>query len=138
MTDQSRPDAIEDNELTRLMICLGKEYASVLPAKFAQMHAALEQLREELNKGESADDGLKKTEAISTLYLLLHSLSGSAGSFGFTALGNQAGLLEQRMQVFSADNTWSEKTLIDLSAEISALEASLPITMTAKISPDGI
>ena len=138
MDEQSKPDAIEDNELTRLMISLGKEYAGILPAKFAQMHAALEQLKEELNKGESNGDGLKKAETINTLYLLFHSLSGSAGSFGFTALGNQAGLLERRMRVYIDNNAWSEKTFIDLSAGISALEALLRISILSKIKPGEI
>ena len=138
MNEQSKPDAIENNELTRLMISLGKEYADILPAKFAQMHAALEQLKEELNKGGSNGDGLKKAETINTLYLLFHSLSGSAGSFGFNALGNQAGLLEQKMREYMDNNAWSEKTLIDLSAEISALEALLPIIIMTKTRPGGV
>ncbi|MDY7546833.1 Hpt domain-containing protein [Glaciimonas sp. CA11.2] len=138
MNEQRTPDANEDNELARLIISLGKEYAEILPAKFAQMHAALEQLKEELDKGELTGGGLKKNETISTLYFLLHSLSGSAGSFGFIALGKQAGLLEQQMQIYIADNAWSEKTLIDLSTGISTLEAFLPAIIMTKINPDGV
>ncbi|WP_372925442.1 diguanylate cyclase [Marinobacter sp.] len=49
-----------------------------------------------LSRGEQAGSG--RAEDIASTYGILHRLAGSAGTFGYTALGNQARRLEQRLK----------------------------------------
>ncbi|QRX83623.1 Hpt domain-containing protein [Glaciimonas sp. PAMC28666] len=136
MNGPNGPIDNEDPELARLMISLGKEYADILPARFAQMHAALDRFKEHSEKKDANGDATKQAEAISTLFHLMHSLSGSAGSFGFTALGKLASQLEQKMQLQITENIWSEKTFIDIKDGISELEKRQPNFASSKTNPN--
>lgn len=136
MNGPNGPIDNEDPELARIMTSLGKGYADILPTRFAQMHAALDLFKEHSEKKDVNGDTKKKAEAISTLFHLLHSLSGSAGSFGFTTLGKLASQLEQKMQLSITENIWSETTFIDIRDGISELEKRQPNLTISKPNPN--
>jgi HPt (histidine-containing phosphotransfer) domain-containing protein len=60
------------------------------------------------------------------LYRQLHSLSGSAGTFGFTALGVEARRIEDQLRVWLDDGSWAQQDLAPVAAALDALAASLP------------
>ncbi|WP_161539939.1 Hpt domain-containing protein [Glaciimonas sp. PCH181] len=125
MMENAEENTGPDAELALLIQALGRDYADKLPAKFAQMFAALQNVRDNL------DNALKRKEAVSELFHLLHSLSGSAGSFGFNTLGAQARQLEHKMTATMAADVWSESALTELRVGLSELEAHLPVMTIA-------
>lgn len=129
MTEEVAENASPDADLALLIQALGRDYAEKLPAKFAQMHAALQSVRDNLA------DALKRKEAVNALFHLLHSLSGSAGSFGFNLLGTQARQLEQKMTLTMKDDAWSEQAIAELQTGLSELEAHLPVFTIANNQP---
>ena len=63
---------------------LGEKYAASIPQRMDAIAAALD--------GALAGAG---REALEPLHAALHAVAGSAGSFGFTVLGDEARRLEQ-------------------------------------------
>lgn len=70
---------------------LGDEYEARLPARLRELEACFKQLPTDGGAGESRRE-------LETLMALAHKLSGSAGTFGFMALGIAAEKLENACQ----------------------------------------
>ncbi len=70
---------------------LNEQFAKRLDTELAELGQRAERL-------SSARDQEQRRQLILDLHERLHRLAGSAGTFGFTALGEQARVLEQRAE----------------------------------------
>jgi len=75
---------------------LNEKFAARLPSTLDQLAALSQQLA---GAGEPAFDA---APAAGELQAILHTLAGSAATFGFRGLGHHARLLEQRLRVLRA------------------------------------
>jgi HPt (histidine-containing phosphotransfer) domain-containing protein len=83
-------DAVDAEFFTRL---------SELNDKFA---ASLPQTMGRLARARAAFDAVQPQETlVDEMHAILHTLAGSAATFGFRLLGQQARMLEQRLRVFT-------------------------------------
>lgn len=97
----SRPDADQDlqDELEKLR----REYASKLPDK-------LDDLRRAIN---AAREGPGESSLLNQAKSLAHKIRGTAGSYGFTAIGERIGKIEEALALLGkgerqdADELWS-------------------------------
>ena len=78
-------------EFQQQLKALGAEYEAKLPARLRELDACFKRLPTDGGAGESR-------EGLENLMALAHKLSGSAGTFGFMALGNAAEKLENDCQ----------------------------------------
>ncbi len=72
---------------------LRDEYEAKLPGRLRELDACFKQLPPDDGAGESRQE-------LENLMVLAHKLSGSAGTFGFTALGVAAEKLENACQAY--------------------------------------
>jgi HPt (histidine-containing phosphotransfer) domain-containing protein len=82
--------AVDVEFFARLAELNGK-FASSLPQTLARLSGARKVL----------DAAQPQPELVAEMHAVLHTLAGSAATFGFRVLGQQARLLEQRMRVFT-------------------------------------
>ena len=78
-------------EFQQQLKALGAEYEAKLPARLRELDACFKRLPTDGGAGESR-------QGLENLMALAHKLSGSAGTFGFMALGNAAEKLENACQ----------------------------------------
>lgn len=83
-------------------------FISKLPAKLIEIEVALNQIVQ----------NSKDTEALKLLHRLLHTMAGSAGTFGFPEMGLQAKALEIRIKPLLTDTRWSEAELEQFSLDV--------------------
>ena len=134
-------DKVENKSdmLEAALQALERMFVSKLPAKLIEIEEALDQLVK-----NSAN-----IDAAKLLHRLLHTMAGSAGTFGFPEMGLQAKELEARVKPLLTDGTWRESELSEFAHDvreylaISALEgtnktispvASIVVTEPADIS----
>lgn len=92
---------------------LSESFAKTIPAKLAEMTQALQDCQldpSERNKGKR-------------LHRLLHTMAGSAGTFGFITLGRSAALIENHLLNLLDSNNWNADELPALAAKVEALVA---------------
>jgi HPt (histidine-containing phosphotransfer) domain-containing protein len=82
-----------DPEFLARLRALNDKFAASLPATLDKLEAARASLQLEVPDPV----GLKE------LHQILHTIAGSAGTFGFAVLGQQARRLEQRMRMLMAE-----------------------------------
>jgi HPt (histidine-containing phosphotransfer) domain-containing protein len=70
------------------LLALADKYAAALPERLAAVEQGL----------DACISGIPTTEQLEALHHALHAIAGSAGSFGFKLLGEQARLLEQEVR----------------------------------------
>lgn len=75
---------------------LNEKFAARLPSTLERL-AALS-----LELGSAGEPGFDVAPAAGELQAMLHTLAGSAATFGFRGLGHHARLLEQRLRVLRA------------------------------------
>lgn len=75
---------------------LNEKFAARLPSTLEQLAALSQQL------GSAGEPGFDVAPAAGELQAMLHTLAGSAATFGFRGLGHHARLLEQRLRVLRA------------------------------------
>lgn len=75
---------------------LNDKFAARLPSTLEQLAALSRQL------GSAGEPGFDVAPAAGELQAMLHTLAGSAATFGFRGLGHHARLLEQRLRVLRA------------------------------------
>lgn len=96
------------DSLQKALHALEVMFAAKLPAKLAEIEAAFYQLaKQPTNK-----------EALSLLHRLLHTMAGSAGTFGFDDVGTQARSLEARLKRALAGTLWEAGEFQRFSDEI--------------------
>lgn len=84
MSDSNSTRPVVNPALLKEMQRLEERFFLGLEAKFSAMEEALVEVETHSNSGLDARDGLIK------LHRLLHTLAGSAGTFGFSSLGAQS------------------------------------------------
>lgn len=90
-------------------------YGEKLPLRLAEFDAALQACRDQpFDRGE-----------VETLHRLLHTMAGSAGSFGYDALGLRAREFEQQVKGWLTAGTWSERDFDRLALLLPQLQAYL-------------
>ncbi|MES2047984.1 MAG: diguanylate cyclase [Pseudomonadota bacterium] len=100
-----------DNKMDNLeaaLHALEVMFISKLPAKLIEIEEALTELVQ-----KSRD-----SEAIKLLHRLLHTMAGSAGTFGFPEMGLLAKELEARLKPLLADANWTDVELSDFAADV--------------------
>jgi len=75
---------------------LNEKFAARLPSTLEQLEALSRQL------GHAGEPAFDAAPAAGELQAMLHTLAGSAATFGFRGLGHHARLLEQRLRVLRA------------------------------------
>ncbi len=83
----------QNPELQQQVKALRDEYEAKLPGRLEELEAAFKQLPPDGDAGESRLE-------LQNLMALAHKLSGSAGTFGFMALGVAAEKLENACQAY--------------------------------------
>ena len=78
----------KEESLQKALHALEVMFAAKLPAKLKEIETALNQF------SQNPSD----TDALTLLHRLLHTMAGSAGTFGFQEVGAQARLLEGRLK----------------------------------------
>lgn len=84
-----------DAEFFERLAELNDKFAASLPQTLGRLAAA----REAFNAAQP------QAELIDNLQAVLHTLAGSAATFGFRVLGQQARVLEQRLRVLTTFDT---------------------------------
>ncbi len=90
-------------------------FGQKLPARLAAIDAALQDCR----------DQPQQQEHVETLHRLLHTMAGSAGTFGYDALGLRAREFEQEVKGWLAAAHWSERDLDRLALLLPELKLFL-------------
>lgn len=80
-----------DVEFFERLSVLNDKFAASLPQTLGRLAEARVRL----------DPAAPPPDLVGELHAVLHTLAGSAATFGFRALGQQARLLEQRLRVFT-------------------------------------
>ena len=86
-----------------------------LPARLAAIDTALQDCR----------DQPQWREHVETLHRLLHTIAGSAGTFGYDGLGARAREFEQEVNAWLAADRWSERDLDRLALLLPELRLFL-------------
>jgi len=95
---------------------LRARFAAQLPERLRALDQALAQL---------AQEGQRRA-ALETLHLVAHKLNGAGGTFGFTALSDQAAALEQRVKIALDDpERHGEAAQAELSILIESVRCCL-------------
>lgn len=98
-------------ELERMLLELRASYAASLPSKLGGIEAAMRDvLREPGNR-----------QCLARLHAQLHSLTGSAGTFGFAGLGELARELEQRCDAWLEGAGCNQDDLARLQASLARM-----------------
>lgn len=86
-----------------------------LPGRLAAIDAALQDCR----------DQPQQQEHLETLHRQLHTMAGSAGTFGYDALGVRAREFEQEVKGWLTQQRWSERDLDRLALLLPELKVFL-------------
>ena len=105
--------AIED--MLVKLAAMEQGFGLKLPGRLAAIDAALQDCR----------DQPRLREHVETLYRLLHSLAGTAGTFGYDALGARAREFELEIKQWLADGAWSERDFDRLALLLPELKLFL-------------
>ncbi len=104
-------------ELQQQIKALRDEYEAKLPGRLRELDAAFKRLPPDGDAGDSRPE-------LQNLMALAHKLSGSAGTFGFMALGDAAEKLENACQAH-LDQSSLDQSGLDQSGELAGLLAAV-------------
>lgn len=105
-----------DDDFQHKLQLLNDLFASRLQERFAILDQAMQLCLDDVSQREPLDE----------LHRLLHSLAGSAGTFGFEALGLRAREIERRIVALIANGERTRDELVAVAAELAALKTSAP------------
>lgn len=100
-------DAKEDT-LQEALAALNRLFSEKLPSKLMEIEVALAQF----------EDNPVDVETIALLHRLLHTMSGSAGTFGYEDLGRRSRELEVRIKTLLPGVVWSAEELAQFTADV--------------------
>lgn len=95
---------------------LKKDFAAQLPLRLKTIDDALQACRE-----QPGDEARRQD-----LYRLLHSLGGTAGSFGFVQLGLDAQRIETELAALTQRGSWSEHDIAQIAQALALLKLETP------------
>ncbi|MFZ6801509.1 diguanylate cyclase [Undibacterium sp. Di24W] len=90
-----------DDELNEAIRALGQLFLAKLPAKLSEIESATQRFQ------NAPDD----RENFALLHRSLHTMAGSAGTFGFPEMGAQARTLEMQLKAYVSGEVWNEDTV---------------------------
>ena len=106
-----------DQELNDALKALAQVYLAKLPAKLEEIAAATRQFRVDATDREN----------YILLHRLLHTMAGSAGTFGFPEMGESARELEKKIKEYIAGDAWTPSQITEFCSQVDQyLEQSLP------------
>ena len=103
LTSQQKQESLHD-----ALRALEALFLTKLPAKFAEIQQALNEFVSRPNERET----------LSLLHRLLHTMAGSAGTFGFPSIGSEARSLEGKLKPLLDEYTWSPEQLQNFALEM--------------------
>jgi HPt (histidine-containing phosphotransfer) domain-containing protein len=103
---------VDADFFSRLSV-LNDKFAASLPHTLGRLGAARADM----------DPAAPLPALVAELHAVLHTLAGSAATFGFRALGQQARLLEQRMRVFTTFDAVAPQDWEDWLAQLDVFVA---------------
>ncbi|WP_395007432.1 diguanylate cyclase [Undibacterium sp.] len=106
-----------DQELNDALKALTQVYAAKLPAKLEEIAAATRQFKSDLTDREN----------YILLHRLLHTMAGSAGTFGFPEMGESARVLEKKIKTFISGAAWDTLQVAEYCDQVDQyVLASMP------------
>lgn len=108
---------MSDDDFQKKLQDLNALFAAKLGERFATIERVLQRCLDDVSNGESVDE----------LHRLLHSLAGSAGTFGFEALGQDARKIENQVVALNESGGCTRDNLQPVAEAIAALRALLPV-----------
>ena len=115
MTDQEK--SLEEKLKVLELMFLGK-----LPGRLAEIEQALEQFL------AAPED----KEALQLMHRLLHTMAGTAGTFGFNEVGEAARLYDNQLKALLAGEAWTPEMYQSFAAELTAYVAATYAMVVAK------
>lgn len=115
MSDLELKNKQKQDTLNEALRALEVLFLSKLPGKFAEIQQALTDFTNHPQERES----------LALLHRLLHTMAGSAGTFGFPSIGIEARSLESKLKPILNEYTWTQEAL-----QIFALEVKQFITLS--------
>jgi HPt (histidine-containing phosphotransfer) domain-containing protein len=112
-TDE-QPGSLED-----ALAKLNALFAEKLPARLSEIEAALNQFVQHPQSPES----------LGLLHRLLHTMSGSAGTFGFDQLGAEARQLDVRIKPLLAGVKWTLVELTQFATDVRVYLAAAAVVL---------
>ena len=122
--DRQKPLA----DLQAQLQLLGEQFAQRLKEELPQLADRAQQL-------QRASDPTEQLEHLQALRNQLHKLAGSAGTFGFKELGDQARLLEQHSQQWLSSLELQRKGLDTFVDDIQALACTSDLAVKVNPAP---
>ena len=122
--DRQKPLA----DLQAQLQLLGEQFAQRLKEELPQLADRAQQL-------QRSSDPTEQLEHLQDLRNQLHKLAGSAGTFGFKELGDQARLLEQRSQQWLSSLELQRKGLDTFVDDIQALACTSDLAVKVNPAP---
>jgi HPt (histidine-containing phosphotransfer) domain-containing protein len=106
-------NAEADGQFFARLSVLNDKFAASLPQTLGRLASARERL----------DTAAPAAALVGELHAVLHTLAGSAATFGFRLLGQQARLLEQRLRVFTTFDAVAAQEWDDWLAQLDVFVA---------------
>jgi len=91
---------------------LKRDFSAQLPMRLKAIDDSLQACKE-----QPADEVRRQD-----LYRLLHSLGGTAGSFGFAQLGLDARIIESEVAALAQCSSWSEQEMAHIADALALLK----------------
>lgn len=116
------------DDMLQKLEAMQARFVSKLPGRLAAIDATLQDCRDQPGRREHLEE----------LHRLLHSMRGAAGTFGYDALGRQAGAFEHEVEAWLAAGVWSERDLNRLALQLPQLRAHIdhaPLDMGTRSAP---
>jgi diguanylate cyclase (GGDEF)-like protein len=108
----------ESDSLQDALRALNIMFAQKLPSKLLEIEEALNQF----------SDHPANADALALLHRLLHTMSGSAGTFGFDELGAHSRKLEVRIKTLMNGAVWTEAELQQFISDVKAYLVAAPVS----------
>lgn len=109
-----------DDDFQKKLQDLNALFAAKLGERFTTIDSVMQRCLDDVSARPSVD------ESVDELHRLLHSLAGSAGTFGFEALGQGARKIEYQVVALKEAGAWTREDLQPVANAIAALKCLLP------------
>lgn len=106
-----------DDDLQEKLNALNALFASKIHDRFGEIGKAMQRCL----------DDVPNIAHLTELHRLLHSLAGSAGTFGFDGVGLLAREIESHVTPLVANAMWNAEDLVAISKELPALYRLAPV-----------
>lgn len=91
-------NASTDPDFRARLAALNAKFAATVPGTMVKIAQALAACRASASASASSEGAVPSAAALHQLHELLHGVAGSAGTFGFATLGQEARRIEQQVR----------------------------------------